>query len=97
MICESLPFNSYKTKNIISFEPTTEKTENSSKIYENNCTNEEDNTIKIKNNYKLIDVYNPVVKNKPRNENINNASCNITKKVINNYLFITKNVFYSGK
>ena len=93
MICETLPFNSSKTDNLIIFETTTEKTQNFSKIKKNNYLKEKDEILKEKKNQKLIDLYNPIIKNKLKNEYNNNSSCNIQKKVINNYLFISKNVF----
>ena len=93
MICETLPFNSSKTDNLIIFETTTEKTQNFSKIKKNNYLKEKDEILIEKKNQKLIDLYNPIIKNKLKNEYNNNSSCNIQKKVINNYLFISKNVF----
>lgn len=93
MICEPFPFNSYKTDNSIIFETTTEKTENSSNIKKNNYSKEKEDIINLRNNHKLIELMNPMLKNKLKNENKNNASHFTIKKVINNYLFITKNVF----
>ena len=92
MICESLSFNSYKSENSSAFDTTTEKTENFLNIKKNNHKNGKNDKIIKKNNHKLMDIYNPLIKNNQKNENKNNSSYNITKRVINNYLFITKNV-----
>ena len=93
MLCESNSFNSYKINNSNIFETTTEKTEISSYIKKNNYKKGKNERIKKKNNNKLIDIFNPIKKNKKEKENINNASNNSPKKIKNNYLFITKNVF----
>ena len=93
MLCESNSFNSYKINNSNIFETTTEKTEISSYIKKNNYKKGKNERIKKKNNNKLIDIFNPIKKNKKAKENINNASYNSPKKIKNNYLFITKNVF----
>ena len=93
MLCESNSFNSYKINNSNIFETTTEKTEISSYIKKNNYKKGKNERIKKKNNNKLIDIFNPIKKNKKAKENINNASNNSPKKIKNNYLFITKNVF----
>jgi len=93
MICETISFNSYKENNTISFGTTTEKTENIINIKKNNYIKGKNDIIKQRNNNKLIDIFNPVTKNRDGNENKNNPSFKIQKKVINNYLFITKNVF----
>ena len=93
MLCESNSFNSYKINNSNIFETTTEKTEISSYIKKNNYKKGKNERIKKKNNNKLIDIFNPIKKNKKEKENINNASYNSPKKIKNNYLFITKNVF----
>ena len=93
MICETISFNSYKENNTISFGTTTEKTENIINIKKNNYIKGKNDIIKQRNNNKLIDIFNPVTKNRDDNENKNNPSFKIQKKVINNYLFITKNVF----
>ncbi len=93
MICEPLSFNSYKSENSIAFDTTTEKTENFLNIKKNNHKNGKNDKLIKKNNHKLMDIYNPMIKNNQKNENKNNSSYNITKRVINNYLFITKNVF----
>ena len=93
MLCESNSFNSYKINNSNIFETTTEKTEISSYIKKNNYKKGKNERIKKKNNNKLIDIFNPIKKNKKGKENINNASYNSPKKIKNNYLFITKNVF----
>ena len=93
MLCESNSFNSYKINNSNIFETTTEKTEISSYIKKNNYIKGKNERIKKKNNNKLIDIFNPIKKNKKAKENINNASNNSPKKIKNNYLFITKNVF----
>ena len=93
MICESISFNSYKSENLTTLDRTTEKTENSSNVKKNNHKNGKNDKIMKKNNHKLMNIYNPMVKNNQKNENKNNSSYNITKRVINNYLFITKNVF----
>ena len=92
MICEPLSFNSYKSENSIAFDTTTEKTENFLNIKKNNHKNGKNDKLIKKNNHKLMDIYNPMIKNNQKNENKNNSSYNITKRVINNYLFITKNV-----
>ena len=93
MICETISFNSYKENNTISFGTTTEKTENIINIKKNNYIKGKNDILKQRNNNKLIDIFNPVTKNREVNENKNNPSFKIQKKVINNYLFITKNVF----
>ena len=93
MICETISFNSYKENNTISIGTTTEKTENIINIKKNNYIKGKNDIIKQRNNNKLIDIFNPVTKNRDDNENKNNPSFKIQKKVINNYLFITKNVF----
>ena len=93
MICESLSFNSYKTENLTTFDRTTEKTENSLNIKKKNYKNEKNDILIKKNNHKMKDIFNPIIKNKLKNENKNMSSYNVTKRVINNYLFITKNVF----
>ena len=93
MLCESNSFNSYKINNSNIFETTTEKTEISSFIKKNNYKKGKNERIKKKNKNKLIDIFNPIKKNKKEKENINNASNNSPKKIKNNYLFITKNVF----
>ena len=93
MICETISFNSYKENNTISIGTTTEKTENIINIKKNNYIKGKNDIIKQRNNNKLIDIFNPVTKNRDGNENKNNPSFKIQKKVINNYLFITKNVF----
>ena len=93
MICETISFNSYKENNTISFGTTTEKTENIINIKKNNYIKGKNDIIKQRNNNKIIDIFNPVTKNRDGNENKNNPSFKIQKKVINNYLFITKNVF----
>jgi hypothetical protein len=93
MICETISFNSYKENNTISFGTTTEKTENIINIKKNNYIKGKNDILKPRNNNKLIDIFNPVTKNREVNENKNNTSFKIQKKVINNYLFITKNVF----
>ena len=93
MLCESNSFNSYKINNSNIFETTTEKTEISSYIKKNNYKKGKNERIKKKNKNKLIDIFNPIKKNKKEKENINNASNNSPKKIKNNYLFITKNVF----
>ena len=93
MICETISFNSYKENNTISFGTTTEKTENIINIKKNNYIKGKNDILKPRNNNKLIDIFNPVTKNREVNENKNNPSFKIQKKVINNYLFITKNVF----
>ena len=92
MICETISFNSYKENNTISFGTTTEKTENIINIKKNNYIKGKNDILKPRNNNKLIDIFNPVTKNREVN-NKNNTSFKIQKKVINNYLFITKNVF----
>ena len=96
MICESHSFNSYKSENLKTFDRTTERTENSLNKKKNNHKNGKNDKLVKKNNHKLIDKYNPMIKNNPKNENKNNSSYNITKRVINNYLFITKNVLLFG-
>ena len=93
MLCETNSFNSYKINNSNIFETTTEKTENSSIIKKYNYIKGKNERIKKKNNNKLIDIFNPILKNKKQKEKINNASYNSPKKLKNNYLFITKNVF----
>ena len=93
MICESLSFNSYKTENLTTFDRTTEKTENSLNIKKKNYKIEKNDILIKKNNHKMKDIFNPITKNKLKNENKNMSSYNVTKRVINNYLFITKNVF----
>ena len=93
MLCESNSFNSYKVNNSNIFEMTTEKTENSSNTKKNNYIKGKNERIKYKKNNKLIDIFNPRIKNKKEKENIKNASYNSPKKLKNNYLFITKNVF----
>ena len=93
MICETISFNSYKENNTITFGTTTEKTENIINIKKNNYIKGKNDILKQRNNNKLIDIFNPVTKNRDGNENKNNPSFKIQKKVINNYLFITKNIF----
>ena len=92
MICESIDFNSYKENNLITFETTAEKTENSSNKKKNNFFTGENDILKTKINDKCVDLFNPVTRINMRNESLDNPSNNIPKKVINNYLFITKNV-----
>ena len=92
MICESIDFNSYKENNLITFETTAEKTENSSNKKKNNFFMGQNDILKTKINDKCVDLFNPVTRINMRNENLDNPSNNIPKKVINNYLFITKNV-----
>ena len=92
MICESIDFNSYKENNLITFETTAEKTENSSNKKKNNFFIGQNDILKTKINDKCVDLFNPVTRINMRNENLDNPSNNIPKKVINNYLFITKNV-----
>ena len=93
MICESISYNSYPTSNIALFEITTEATENYSiqeKLNQKQkIIKKEKRNKKNKNISKINNIYN-YTKNKPKNKN---SSYNITKKVINNSLFITKNVF----
>ena len=93
MICETISFNSYKENNTITFGTTTEKTENIINIKKNNYIKGKNDILKQRNNNKLIDIFNPVTKNRDGNEKKNNPSFKIQKKVINNYLFITKNIF----
>ena len=93
MFCESFSFNSFKDDkedNLETFDRTIEKTEVSSIKKNKNGRN---NKLINKNNNKIKNSFNPVIKEKQKNENKNNSSFNITQKVINNYLFITKNVF----
>ena len=93
MFCESFSFNSFKVDkedNLETFDRTIEKTEVSSIKKNKNGRN---NKLINKNNNKIKNSFNPIVKEKQKNENKNNSSFNITQKVINNYLFITKNVF----
>ena len=92
MICESIDFNSYKENNLITFETTAEKTENSSNKKKNNFFIGQNDILKTKINDKCVDLFNPVTRINMRNESLDNPSKNIPKKVINNYLFITKNV-----
>ena len=93
MFCESFSFNSFKDDkedNLETFDRTIEKTEVSSIKKNKNGRN---NKLINKNNNKIKNSFNPIIKEKQKNENKNNSSFNITQKVINNYLFITKNVF----
>ena len=93
MFCESFSFNSFKDDkedNLETFDRTIEKTEVSSIKKNKNGRN---NKLINKNNNKIKNSFNPVIKEKQKTENKNNSSFNITQKVINNYLFITKNVF----
>ena len=94
MFCESFSFNSFKDDkedNLETFDRTIEKTEVSSIKKNKNGRN---NKLINKNNNKIKNSFNPIIKEKQKNENKNNSSFNITQKVINNYLFITKNVFF---
>ena len=93
MICESLSFNSYKAENLTTFDGSTEKTENSLNLKKNINKNGKNDILIKKNSHKLIEIFNPMIKNKQKNENKNISSYNVTKKVISSYLFITKNVF----
>ena len=92
MFCETVSSNSYKANNSNIFETTTEKTETSSniKIIDNRKT--KNKKLNQRKNNKLINIFNPLLKKKKDNENINNSSFNSLKKIKNNYLFITKNV-----
>ena len=93
MFCESFSFNSFKDDkedNLETFDRTIEKTEVSSIKKNKNGRN---NKLINKNNNKIKNSFNPIIKEKQKNENKNNSSFNITQKVINNYLFIAKNVF----
>ena len=92
MFCETVSFNSYKVSDSNIFETTTEKTETSSniKIIDNRKT--KNKKLNQRKNNKLINIFNPLLKKKKDNENINNSSFNSLKKIKNNYLFITKNV-----
>jgi hypothetical protein len=93
MFCETVSSNSYKANNSNILETTTEKTETSSniKIIDNRKT--KNKKLNQRKNNKLINIFNPLLKKKKDNENINNSSFNSLKKIKNNYLFITKNVF----
>ena len=93
MFCETVSSNSYKVNDSNIFETTTEKTETSSniKIIDNRKT--KNKKLNQRKNNKLINIFNPLLKKKKDNENINNSSFNSLKKIKNNYLFITKNVF----
>ena len=95
MFCESFSFNSSKDdkeENLETFDRTT--TEISSNKKNKNYLNGRNNKLIKKNNHKIKNSFNPIIKEKQKNENKNNSSFNITQKVINNYLFITKNVFF---
>ena len=72
MICETISFNSYKENNTITFGTTTEKTENIINIKKNNYIKGKNDILKQRNNNKLIDIFNPVTKNRDGNENKNN-------------------------
>ena len=93
MFCETVSFNSYKVSDSNIFETTTEKTENSSNIKINDNKKTKNKKLNQRKNNKLINIYNPLIKKKKDKENINNSSFNSLKKIKNNYLFITKNVF----
>ena len=93
MFCETVSSNSYKANNSNIFETTTEKTENSSNIKINDNKKTKNKKLNPRKNNKLINIYNPLIKKKKDKENINNSSFNSLKKIKNNYLFITKNVF----
>jgi len=93
MFYETVSFNSYKVSDSNIFETTTEKTENSSNIKINDNKKTKNKKLNQRKNNKLINIYNPLIKKKKDKENINNSSFNSLKKIKNNYLFITKNVF----
>jgi hypothetical protein len=93
MICETNSFNSYKVNNSIIFETTTEKTENSLNVKKNNYIKGNNELLKPRKSDKLINIFNQKKKNKKDNETKTNSSNISLKKIKNNYLFITKNVF----
>ena len=92
MICESISYKSCHTNNTVIFETTTEATNNSFIQRKINKKKIKKEKRKRKYSLKKRHKYNYKEYNQVK-ENINNASYNITKKVINNSLFITKNVF----
>lgn len=92
MICESIPYKTCPSNNIVIFETTTEATENffiKKKLNQKKIKTEKR---KRKKSSKIRDIHNYQQYNQTK-ENKNKASYNITKKVISNSLFITKNVF----